>query len=309
MPSTTYAFLWMGIQQLQQYFADYGSYLDQNKETFYKNELSRIKTTYQIDLQKDFSERFENEASLVYANVGQTESGKEPFVLFRIKSASSAIGMIEGWQDAVRKTRTTNVDKKLLAFDNQLTFTAYKLPFDVPGSLFGKLFEGENQWCVVADNYLVFSSSPINLQKYLHYTALHASLQTDLGFGKLVNLFSTRSNLTFYCSPAYANDFFENILKNNKLAEVQQSGSLSKMQAMVFQLNNSNGKLYNNFFLKSSSENGLMETGMQTSWESLLDTAISFKPQLVQNHNTGELEIFVQDMANNIYLLNNILVE
>jgi hypothetical protein len=65
--------------------------------------------------------------------------------------------------------------------------------------------------------------------------------------------------------------------------------------------------LYNNIFLKHSSDESIAgSTGMQTSWESLLDTAIAFKPQLVQNHNTGEMEIFVQDMANNVYLINNV---
>ena len=306
MPSTTYAFLWMGIQQLPQYFADYGRYLDQNKDAAYKKELSHIKSSFQIDLQKAFAEQFENEVALVYANVGQTESGKEPFVLFRIKSASSTGDMIEDWQDAVKKAKTGGIDKKPLAIDNQLTFRAYKLPFDVPGTLFGDIFAGENQWCVVADNYLVFGSSPANLQKYLHYTALHASLQTDLGYGKLANLFSSRSNLMFYCNPALADGFFENALKDDKYQEIQQSATPSQMQAAVYQLNNSNGKLYNNLFLKYSSTDGPMVAGTQTSWESLLDTAISFKPQLVQNHNTGETEVFVQDMANNAYLLNNV---
>ena len=305
MPSTTYAYLWLGIQQLQQYFADYGHYLDQNKESDLKKELDRLKNSFQIDLQKDFIERFENEVALVYANVGQ-EHSDEAFVLVRIKSASSTIDMIEKWQDAVRKSKTNGVDRQLLVIDNQLTFKAYQLPFDVPASLFGDIFAGGNQWCAIVDNYLVFSNSPNNLQKYLHYTALHASLQTDIGYGKLVNLFSTRSNLLFYCNPLFADDFFGKILKNSKYKEVQQSGTVSQMQALVYQLNNSSGKLYNNLFLKYSSSNSPVVSGMQTSWESLLDTSISVKPQLVQNHYTGETEIFVQDMANNIYLLNNV---
>jgi hypothetical protein len=58
--------------------------------------------------------------------------------------------------------------------------------------------------------------------------------------------------------------------------------------------------------MKYSSSDVPVAAGTQTSWESLLDTAISFKPQLVQNHSTGETDIFVQDMANNAYLLNNV---
>ena len=315
MPSTTYAFLWIGIRQLQQYFTDYGRYLEKHKETDRKKELDHLKTYYRIDLQNDFFEQFEDEAALVYANVGQTNSGKEPFALFRIKSALSAVNMIEEWQDNVRKHNISGIDKKTLAFDQQLTYTAYNLPFDVPAILFGDIFAGVNQWCVVADNYLVFGSSPANLQRYLHYTVLHATLQTDLGYGKLVNLFSTHSNLTFYCNPSLMSGFFENTLNGNRYREIQQAtGVLSQMQAIVYQLNSASGKLYNNLFLngkafnevKYSSVGESVATGTQTSWESLLDTAISFKPQLVTNHNTSEMEIFVQDMANNTYLLNNV---
>jgi len=314
MPSPTYTFLWMGIRHVQQYFAGYAHYLEQHKETDRKKELDRLKTTYRIDLQTDFAEQFEDELALVYANVGQTKPENEPFVLFRIKSTSSAVSMIEEWQSALKNRNTGGIDKKNIAFDRQLSFTVYSLPFDVPFILFGDIFAGGNQWCVVADNYLVFSCSPVNLQRYLHYTALHASLQTETGYRKLSNLFSTRSNLMFYCNPAMSAGLFENTLNGDRYKEIQKATDvLSQMQAIGYQLNSASGKLYNNFFLN---ENVLKEdknipavapavTGTQTSWESLLDTAISFKPQLVRNHSTGETDIFVQDMANNVYLLNN----
>ena len=42
-----------------------------------------------------------------------------------------------------------------------------------------------------------------------------------------------------------------------------------------------------------------------TVWESLLDSMAVIKPVLVVNHNTSEKEIFVQDAANRIYLINS----
>jgi hypothetical protein len=42
-----------------------------------------------------------------------------------------------------------------------------------------------------------------------------------------------------------------------------------------------------------------------TVWESLLDSVACIKPELVVNHNTSEKEIFVQDAAGNIYLINS----
>ncbi len=309
MPSTTYAFFWMGVHKLDRYFADYGRYLERYKETARKKELNRINNTFRIDLQKDFEERFEDEAALVCANVGQTQSKDAAFALFRIKSTLSAVEMAESWQDAIRKGGGST-DKERLQFDHQLSFTAYRLPFDVPAILFGDVFAGGNNWCVVADNYIVFGDSPANLKKYLNYTALHSSLQTDLGYGKLVNHFSTRCNIMFYCNPSLSAGFVENMLRADKFKESEKTeAALSRMQAAVYQLNITNGMLYNNVFLKylpATATDAPVTAGTQTSWESLLDTAISFKPQLIRNHSTGETEIFVQDMADNIYLLNNV---
>jgi hypothetical protein len=141
-------------------------------------------------------------------------------------------------------------------------------------------------------------------------------LQTNPDYGKVANLFASRSNLTFYCNPALMDGLLEKTLKTNRHNEIQQAtGALSQMQALVYQLNSASGKLYNNLFLNGKALSEVQNlpagtvpvaAGMQTSWESLLDTAISFKPQLIKNLTTNETEIFVQDMANNIYLLNNV---
>ena len=309
MPTTTYSYLWLGIKRLEQYFSDYGQYLEMNKETERKKELDRLKTSFQIDLQKDLVANFEDEIALVYANVGQTQKKVEPFVLFRIKSTLSAESMINEWHEQLKKREHRGTEKTSLAIDQQLTYTAYQLPFDCPMLLFGAIFAGNNQWCVVADNYLLFGSSPTNLQKYLHYMALQATLQTNVDYVKLNTVFSSRANLMFYGNPAQMDGFFENVLNDDFYKEIEQaSGVRSKTQAIVFQLNSVGGKMYNNILLKYSSvaDTPVTVGKTQTSWESLLDTAISFKPQLIKNHNTGENDIFVQDMANNAYLLNNV---
>ena len=306
MPSTTFAYFWMGIRRIEQYFTDLANHLEVNRETDRRREIDRIRTTYQIDLQNDFAEQFEDEIALVYANVGQQQSNSEPFAIFRIKSASSAVNMIETWQDRINSRQAGSAEKRTSTIDDQLTFTAYSLPFDVPGTLFGKIFQDGNRWCAVVDNYLLFGSTPANLQRYLHYTVLHANLQTNSEYGKMTNLFSSRSNVMFYCNPALIEGFLENVIKNSKFREIQQAANaLAKMQAMVYQLNSTGGKMYNTILLKYSSEVATVAATTQTSWESLLDTAIMYKPQLVRNHSTDETDIFVQDMANNIYLINN----
>ncbi len=47
-------------------------------------------------------------------------------------------------------------------------------------------------------------------------------------------------------------------------------------------------------------------TTTQTVWESKLDTLADFKPVFVVNHQTKQNEVFVQDLRNNIYLINQV---
>ena len=55
MPSSTYAYLWMGLRKLEQYFSDYSLYLERNKQTERKKELDRLRTSQGIDLKKDLN--------------------------------------------------------------------------------------------------------------------------------------------------------------------------------------------------------------------------------------------------------------
>ena len=330
MPSTTSTFLWMGIRKLELFFSAQNKHLEENKVDEQNIDINRI------GLQQDMIELFEEELALVYANVGQSQWQNEPFVVFRVKNSSSAANMVENWQITGFSTISAEAEKRTLNIDDNQIFSAYNMPFDLPGTLFGKIFANKNQWCAVADNYLVFSSSHTNLQRYLQYTKSHANLQTNVEYGRLSNLISARSNLMFYSNPARMGIMLENILKPDNYEETKQT--IANMQTIVYQLDNTDGKLYNNLLIRgtggttgtggiatSEADEGIIRvtgitsddfttttavsstvTGMQTSWETLLDTAIIYKPQLVRNHNTGETEIFVQDMANNIYLLNNI---
>ncbi|MDR0713949.1 MAG: hypothetical protein LBF89_06815 [Bacteroidales bacterium] len=307
MPPTTCAFFWMGIQHIRQYFNDYDHYLAKTGETNRKRELERIRASYRIDLENDFSEQFENEIAQVYPYLGMEDAA---FTLCRIKSTSAAIAMIENWQTGIYAATGEKVNhhRTALQFDEQLAFTAYRFPFDIPAALFGPLFKGKNEWCAVTDNYLLFGASPEYLKRYLHYTALHASLQTNLTFGRFANEFSSKCNLMYYCNPAESAGYFKQWFGDGIYREPENAETtLSQIPPAVFQLSAAGEMCYNHLFLKMpSGESATRSTGMQTLWESLLDTAIAFKPQLLQNHNTGETEIFVQDMAGNAYLLNNI---
>jgi len=69
------------------------------------------------------------------------------------------------------------------------------------------------------------------------------------------------------------------------------------------QLYANNNMLYSNVLIKHLSS---FSASAQTVWESKLDTLADFKPVFTLNHQTGENEVFVQDMNNTIYLINQV---
>jgi hypothetical protein len=71
---------------------------------------------------------------------------------------------------------------------------------------------------------------------------------------------------------------------------------------LAWQFSSNAPMLYHNILIRYQPTNIAQSA---TQWETHLDTLIAFKPALVDNHITNEKEIFVQDMKNTIYLINN----
>jgi hypothetical protein len=72
---------------------------------------------------------------------------------------------------------------------------------------------------------------------------------------------------------------------------------------MGMQLYANNDMLHGNFLVKHLTA---YNATAQTIWESKLDTLVNFKPVFVMNHQTRQNEVFVQDLNNAVYLINQV---
>jgi hypothetical protein len=304
MPVTTYAFLWMGIQQADRYFADYHRYLEANEKADKIKELERLKTEFYIDFTSDLIDELDSEIALVYANVGQPTSAKpQPFVIMRIKDNSDAMNMIERWQEGFSRRRNAALETREISVNNE-TYKLFQLSSDMPMLLFGDAFASENRWCVLNNNYLIFGNSPDNLQRYLNS---HTNMRLNAEYSRITNLLPSRSNLMFYGNTAMMDAFFKNVLEDTKYNDIKTNTNAA--YNMAFQLGNVNGRLYNNIFVTQSLAVQNITTQspqrqQRGAW-GVLDAPARSRPYLVVNHNTNEMEVFVQDTENNIYLINN----
>jgi hypothetical protein len=309
LPASVASFVSIGISDPASYLVAYKSFLrGSGKLTAYNNTIQTLNETYHADFLGDFTGMMDNEITMAYDTPSPEQDTGHVFVLFRVKSQGlAAEKMMNLLQQAARielKTVSSfTVDYKL---DNELTYKIYRLPvYNLTAHLFGSLFStlGEHYF-VLLDNYLVFGSSVESLRSLIHNQVLNKTLENDPAFREFKNSLSPRSNILFYNNLSKSNPVFASML-NKTLARYwkEYEPVFQKIPVSGFQLYSNSSLLYCNLLLKYLPGYN-QET--QTVWESKLDTLAACKPVFVVNHQTGQNEVFVQDMKNNIYLINQV---
>jgi hypothetical protein len=130
---------------------------------------------------------------------------------------------------------------------------------------------------------------------------LQKTLEKDLAYRKFNENLSSKSNVYFYTNVSLSIPIITNFINENLAASLPlYVETFQKFQNFAMQFSASKGMLYNNTIITYSP---FYEKPPMTAWEARLDTNILFKPKLVTNHQNNEKEIFVQDINNTIYLV------
>ncbi len=152
------------------------------------------------------------------------------------------------------------------------------------------------------DNFLITGSSYITISRLLYDNLLNKTLANDLIYRDLESTLPTIAGYLFYCVPSHMTDFLAQFLEDDLVKFLRSNNSsINKIQAAGFQSVASNKMIYNSLSVRFKEE---AREESNTEWETLLDTLAAIKPFFFTNHITGAKEIFIQDMANNAYLIN-----
>jgi hypothetical protein len=141
------------------------------------------------------------------------------------------------------------------------------------------------------------------LSRIIYQNVLHKTLVSDPVYKEMSDYMANRSNLTLFFRPFAFLEYKEDLLSESTLASLEPMEIfMRRIPGMVVQFTTEGDLFYQNVNFKYTSQ--IKEKAL-TVWESLLDSVACIKPELVINHNTSEKEIFVQDAARNIYLINS----
>ncbi|HEX2396152.1 MAG TPA: DUF3352 domain-containing protein, partial [Bacteroidales bacterium] len=309
LPSSVSAFFALALSEPEKYFDDYRELLrNEGRLASYANTLQSVNNAYGTRFPEDFIEIMDQEIALAIDGNFTEATGAGVFFLVKIKSRTQAEAKFRSIVTAIAEAETKTVDSFITPyrFDADLTFAIYELPVrKLISKVFGPAFAIlDKHYFVVLDNYMVFSNSVESLKSFISDFILNRTLVNDQAYKEFKRNLSPRSNLFFYCDLSRSQPFFSEYL-NPSVSEAWQKNLsvFQKIRMAGLQLYENNNMLYSNLLIRHAAS---FSSSAQTVWESRLDTMADFKPVFTLNHQTGENEVFVQDLKNNIYLINQV---
>jgi len=307
LPSNTSTFISLGIGNIKEYHNSLLElYRQSNTINAYHQWRSQVTNQYGFDPRKTFHNLLHEEVGVAFLSANVPDPRKRAFIVLKTRGKRQARSALVD----ISRQATARAGKKphqtQLKIDEETTYPIYKLPVQgIFSKLFGSLFSGfSNDYFTLLDNYVVFGNSPQMLKEFIYSNILNKTLNHSPNYEKFAEYLSDQSNFHFYSNLYRSPHLIAHYLNSDLKEGIDKNLShFRKFQALAYQFMGSGEMCYNNLFIKYIPR---VREEPKTVWETHLDTAIDFKPALVTNHYTDENEIFVQDLNNKIYLINNV---
>ncbi len=308
IPGYSSAFLAMGLTDAELFHDNFREWMEKSgRLSNFNNMAGRFLELTGHEPFEAFNGFMDREAAMVLT--GWDESGEkgESFLVLKTRSRSMALESLLDMIGHHAGLSGDNIDtyREVYQVDRETSFDIYRFPFSNTGELlFGKVFGGiQTSWFGFVGNYLVFGESVAALSEFIHANVLNQTLSANSRFREFSEFLVSGNNLYFYCNLTRSPGLFTSLLRDDLAANLAVNiDHFRKFRVMSLQFSADRDLIYNNIFLRYSGE---ITEEPRTKWQTLLDTVADFKPLLLVNHNTGENEIFIQDVDNNIYLINS----
>ncbi|MEZ5069412.1 MAG: PQQ-binding-like beta-propeller repeat protein [Bacteroidales bacterium] len=303
MPAGATSFLHMGISDKGVFLDRFASYLASSESwAGTRKGMEALKKDYGVDLLEGLVSVMDDEVAWI-ALEGITREKNEEVLILETKSRSETRELMLGWLEAYLQKNAFDMDsyRTVYQLDKQTSFPIYTLPepFLVAGGS-GRLL---NRHFTFYENCLLFGPSVDVLSRVIYQNVLHKTFVSDPVHKEISEYLANRSNITQFIRPyPYLEYLGSGINESARKPLADTELFLRRIPGVVIQYSAEDELFYQSVAFRYTSQ--IKEKAL-TVWESLLDSAVTMKPVLVQNHVTGEKEIFVQDASNKIYLINS----
>lgn len=266
----------------------------------FKQASDQFQTTHGQRFEDLFFSFLDGEGAFIYAQPGTSDSEGNHYLVFNTTGQAKTLEIIS----LINKDKPVELTR-WIDLDEQTRFPVYAgIQTPMMSELWGPLFPRVPSACFsFYRNYLIFADSPEALKTIFYSTVLNKSLANHPYYSSFTENFSFNENLFIFAEIPYLFPMAQKILKPEVFHPTHdQTNALSRFYGLGIQLSSAQKMVYTSIYANYTPQR---DREPRTIWQSRLDSTIIGKPALVDNHNTGEKEILVQDKHNNLYLINN----
>lgn len=292
LPANTLLYVDYGISNFEQFMERYDAMLErQNMANQRRDAIAQLNTQYGLDPGKDFGSWLGNE--ICHALVSSPDGTIEPYALLSTGNTEQARNQLAklGGDSMITDSSGLSI----------YTLRANKLLPTLLGPLFNDL---QTPVYAFVQHYVVFANHPQALYQLVAAAESGKTLGRNGSYVDFVSNLADEASLTVYTAGGqclelmrkHASESFATSLLGNTVL-------LQKFDGFMFRMSTTDQNLfYTSALLRHNPQSKQLISSL---WETALDTTISSRPQLLINHNTQGLDVFVQDDANTIYLISS----
>ncbi|MFO8001884.1 MAG: DUF3352 domain-containing protein [Marinilabilia sp.] len=303
LPSDTRLFVGYNFSDGSRLSRNLVDYTEQSDEA---SEFDTLNTHFENRTGSSYIETFLNliEGELAFGclDYNSSDPGEGRFMVFRTKGEVKSLPVLQNIQEYF-DVETDPVGH--FEMDESTSFPIYRgFSNNLNNLAWQKLFPGvPMQYFSFFRNYLVFAESRKTLESILYDNVLKRTLDNHTYYSEFNENFSYEENFFLFAEIPHLYPYIKEHLSQDIFHPTdEQEKSLFNFYAGGIQISNNSGLNYTTIHAQHAPHR---DKEPQTIWQSRIDSTVAMKPVLVDNHNSEEKEIMVQDEANNLYLINN----
>ncbi len=306
LPKQTAFFQYLGISDIYQFRRDYNRVLRKFDEfDLYKHYINTVKEKYNFNPELDFEVNLEEEVMVSYSSVNYKIESENQYFIAKIRNRGSMIDFLNSLAKRTESIDSSSNKKHSSEYSlNEVNkITIWKFPLtDYTYKMYRYILPDINTgYATVIENYLIMGKSPEALKAFANAYFSNMTFETNPEFKNFIETLSSRSNLLIYNDVENSADYWKKYFSNDLTRVLNQNRNMfNKFQAIALQISKTNDLLFTNIFLKLNPKGSLKPNVV---WAAASESEILLKPAIVINHQNKEREVFVQDKANKVYLI------
>ncbi|MGE0638212.1 MAG: DUF3352 domain-containing protein [Bacteroidia bacterium] len=300
LPANTATFMFFGINDILSFYSDYKTHLKRIKDIDrYELEVKNINTTYDIDIELSLFSWMGNQFGMCITEPKATAFSENTYAVFKARRGELANDLLSGLVKSLSE-KQGEAEQEVY---QEYTITNINLPRVLP-RLFGSAFEQmETTYYTILGDYVIFGNTMQSVKNYINYYIADKTLGKDVYFSSYSENLSSTFNVFIYSSPSRSKNIVDSYVNRETSKELDNSEeTLRKFEGLAVQMSSNGSAFYTNVYLKYNADYSGTKANV---FEARLDTTVSGKPVFLKNSFSGENEIFVQDDANNVYLISS----